>query len=270
MKKTIVSLLLAAVLTPALVYAEASSFTLPTDNKLVQFSFDRHETYTVLTQPLHVTDLEFGSDEVVLGKAVGDSILWKVEDGGERHVLIRPAKPNIETSLTVFTDKRTYQITLRSSPVGGKWYQHVEWLHPDKVWKDKLYAEKKVKESIEKEEALNKTVAVHDVSLENFYTDYKVTGSNDIKPVLVADDGKRTSIKFTETQSLPAVFVRGNDAKYAMVNYDVSADGKTVIVQRVVDQIILKLGNSEVLIDRANKINSSSSSKSGIKNFLSF
>jgi type IV secretion system protein VirB9 len=251
MKKTIIATLLASSMLSGLVFAEATSFPLPTDNKLVQFAFDKYETYTILTQALRVTDLEFGTDEVVVGKAVSDPILWKVEDAGDRHVLIRPSKADQETSLTVFTDKRTYQFTLRSSPEGGKWYQHVEWSHPDRVMKDRYYAEKKLKDESAKQDALNKTVAVSNVSLEDYYSDYKITGSDEIRPVMVADDGKRTWLKFNGSQSMPAVFIKGNDAKYAMVNYDVSPDSKTIIVQRVVDQLILKLGKHEVTINRA-------------------
>lgn len=269
MKFNSIIVLIASMLASSHVMAESQSYTLPTDNKMVNFNYDKNDTYTILTQPMHVTDLEFGSDEILQGKAIGDPVQWKVDDGGDRHILIRPSKSSLETSLTVFTDKRTYQFTLRSSPDGGKWYQHVDWQYPDRMYSERIAAKKKAREDKEEQEALNKTIAVKEVSIENFYTDYKVTGSNDLKPVLVADDGKRTTLKFNQLQPLPAVFMKGSEAKYAMVNYDVSADGRTITVQRVANVMFLKLNDNEVKIERANKISDDARSHN-LKNIFSF
>lgn len=239
------ALIIAALTLPSFAYADSQVFPLPTDNKLVEFIHDKHNTYPVLTQDLHVTDIEFGEDETIVGHSIGDSIYWKIDAGGDRHLFIKPVKPNVETSLSVITSKRSYQITLRSSPEGGKWYQHVSWVYPDVA--TKMYASyKKSVEANEKEvNRLNEQVVVDNVSLDDLNTDYSYTGDKTLKPLMVGDDGKRTWIKFESMTEVPLVFIDDGDSKkFAMVNID-GPKNNTIILQRIARQIVVKLGKAE-------------------------
>ena len=78
-----------------------------------------------------MTDIELEPGEVVKGMAVGDSFSWDCETGVPGHIFVRPKYDDMVTSGTVVTDKRTYQLMLRSTSADvGKWYQRVTWGYP--------------------------------------------------------------------------------------------------------------------------------------------
>lgn len=244
------ALFIAALLLPTLAQADAQVFPLPTDNKLVEFVHDKHNTYPILTQDLHVTHIEFGEDEVIVGHSIGDSIYWKLDAVGERHLFVRSVKPNVETSLSVITSKRSYQITLRSSPEGGKWYQHVVWSYPDVA--TKTYANyKKISEATEKEtKRLSDQIVVDSVTLDDLNTNYTYTGDKTLKPLMVGDDGKRTWIKFESMTEVPLVFIDdGESKKFALVSID-GPKNNTIIMQRTAKKIVVKLGEAKGYITR--------------------
>lgn len=238
----------AAALAPATLLAEAEPMPLPTDNKLVVFSYDANQTYTVLTLPGMVTDIHLHEDERLLQAAIGDSIQWQTSAAGN-HFFVKPIKHEIATSLTLVTDRRAYQISLISSPKGGKWYQRVSWRYPDLVVA--IQAQQKAKEEAEKKETerLESLKASEPMDPASLNFDYRVTGDEKIRPALVMDNGVHTWIRMPETvKELPALFVYEGD-KTALVNYSVR--GGYLVVQRTADKFLLRVGEREAVIENA-------------------
>ena len=113
-------------------WAESQSISMPGDAKLVVFSYDENNTFTVLAMPGNITDIQLNEGEKVTALAMGDSVQW-VTAKTDSHIFIKPTRSNIYTSATLVTDQRTYQLTLRASPDGGKWYQRVSWKYPELI-----------------------------------------------------------------------------------------------------------------------------------------
>ena len=109
--------------------AEQQAIPMPGDTRLVQFTFDANDSYTVLSRPGAVTDIQYSPEEKLVALAIGDSTQWMTSKS-PGHVFLKPLRPDIFTSATLVTDKRTYQLTLRASPENGKWYQQVRWNYP--------------------------------------------------------------------------------------------------------------------------------------------
>jgi type IV secretion system protein VirB9 len=77
---------------------------------------------------------------------------------------------------------------------------------------------------------------------------YEVTGEAAFKPVAVYDNGRFTWIQFSNAnQSLPAVFYSGPNG-LEIVNYTPLNNGLAIVVNRLMDKMVLKIGPQEVLI----------------------
>lgn len=244
-----------ALLVSASARGEMQSLPMPADNKLVIFNFDPNDTYTVLTMPDAVTDIQLMPEEKVSAMAIGDSVQWIIAKA-DGHIFVKPIRPNIFTSATVVTDKRTYQITLRSSPIGGKWYQRVSWNYPELLIIAQQQAEerKKVDEDAKKKAAEEKREQQEMVvskssgsPVDNLNFEYEVSGDADFKPIQVFDDGKFTWLKMNKkAQELPALFLMAEDGKFELVNY--IRQDEFLKVQRLFPRAVLKLGKAEVQI----------------------
>lgn len=225
--------------------AEVKAIPMPGDTKLVVFSFDQNNTYTILARPRNITNIALHPDEEVVAMALGDTAQWMVSDT-PGHVFIKPLHPDIVTSGTLVTNKRTYQLSLRSSPENGKYYQRVSWEYPDLLVLRTQQAAR-VKETIDVERnRLEATVVSGDVNMESVNFDYTVEGNAAWRPAQVFDDGKFTWIRLSKTQDIPAVFAVNEDGKAELVNINIR--GEYIIVQRILPSILLKLGKAEVKI----------------------
>lgn len=247
MRRFLAVMIAALALAPSPGRPEAQPMPLPTDNRLVVFSYDPNQTYPVMTLPGTVTDIQLHEDERLTHAAIGDSVQWQTSAAGN-HFFVKPVKHDIFTSLTLVTDKRAYQISLISSTKGGKWYQRVSWRYPELVvaaeQEEKKKAEREAREA-ERLEALKASEPLDPSSL-NF--DYRISGEESIRPSLVMDDGGRTWIRMPRgMQELPALFVE-EDGKAALVNFSVKGD--YLVVQRTAKKFLLRLGKREAVIEK--------------------
>lgn len=225
-------------------YADATPYEMPQETRLVQFRYDPNRTYTILARPNAPTDIALQDGEKLKAFAIGDTIQW-ITANTDGHIFIKPIRSNIFTAGTIVTDKHTYQISLRSSPDNGAWYQRVSW----------AYSEQNMLTSINQSDAPKETPDLHkkdsDVAspdLKDLFMGYSISGEEGVVSQ-VFDDGKSTFIKLSPSvRDLPAVFKKGYKDDLALVNYN-NRDGY-LIVQGVADHIVLKIADKEVRIDR--------------------
>jgi type IV secretion system protein VirB9 len=77
---------------------------------------------------LKTTTIEFGPDEQIVGDpAWGENIRWSFDTDGANHLYVKPNGPGLVNTLSVNTNKRSYEFTLVSSPLGGIFYQKVRF-----------------------------------------------------------------------------------------------------------------------------------------------
>lgn len=116
------------------VNAELIATPLTGDTRLVQFNYDENNTFLILAKPKAITHLQFSNDETILSVAAGDTNQWDLTPTKTRkHLFIKPKYEGLETSMTVITDKRIYQISLRSTGDNMKWYQRVSWQYSEEM-----------------------------------------------------------------------------------------------------------------------------------------
>ena len=232
--------------------AELVATPLPGDSRLVEFEYNNDQTYLVLTKPKAVTNLAFNPDEIVLTVGAGDTKNWEISViGNKKHIFIKPLYENTDTTMTVLTDKRSYQFVLRSTSAGAKWYQRVSWSVPNTLIYDQTKSDVSKAdipaEAMETQQ-LQKTDSGF-FSPENMSFGFEVTGEGEFRPTTIFDDGRFTWFKMPPNlQELPALFsvADGNDIQ--LVNYIVNdgPKGLYLVAQRILQAGVLKLGKAEV------------------------
>lgn len=251
--------LVSSVSAPVISHAESQSISMPGDVRLVVFNFDANNTFTILSLPGNITDIQLNEGEKITALAMGDSVQW-ITAKADGHIFIKPTKPNIFTSATLVTDQRTYQLTLRSSPEGGKWYQRVSWQYPELIVMKQSEQEAQAKaqviaaEAIKAEEKKRQADAISTTisrapgnPVENLNFDYTVTGDSEFKPSQVFDDGKMTWLKLdSKVQEWPATFIVDENNVTEVINP--LRDGLFIKVTRLFKKCVLKLKNKEVII----------------------
>lgn len=256
-------------------HAELIATPLTGDTRLVQFTYDEDNTFLVLAKPKAVTHLQFASDEMLQSVASGDTSQWELTPTKNRkNLFIKPKFEGIETSMTVITDKRTYQFVLRSTADGKKWYQRVSWMYSSSLVLEQdalLDSPSNVSvtgglpEAVQGNGTRPLQPAFHPSPLnpaagsattlkpDSLRFNYKVDGDAAFKPTQVFDDGKFTYLRMPQdVQEMPALFSVIEGQEFALVNYTV--DGSYMVAQRLLETAVLKLGKNEV---RVTKVKSS-------------
>ncbi|MGL4755813.1 MAG: P-type conjugative transfer protein TrbG [Aeromonadaceae bacterium] len=222
-------------------------------NGAVNFLFGAQQP-SIVCAVLQVCDVSLQAGEQVNGIHLGDTARWTVEPaitgsgpGETLHLIIKPLDVNLETSLVVATNRRTYHMRLRSHRT--EYMPQVAFSYPEDSMAK--WAALQRKETTQQEQG---TIPATGEYLGNLSFDYDVSGSTSWKPARVYNDGSKTIIEMprsmeqTEAPTLLVVRKEGglfSDDETVMVNYRVQ--GARYIVDTVFDKAILiaGVGNSQ-------------------------
>jgi type IV secretion system protein TrbG len=203
---------------------------------------------TIVCAPLRVCVLELEPGEKLIGEPhIGDSVRWSIAPattGGPElltsMIVIKPKQAGLDTNLLVPTDHRAYYVRLISKP--EEYLARVAFSYPDddvSKWKIHLAQQ----EQRRKQELENSRIEPVE-TMENLYFDYRVTGGDEnMRPVRVVDDGKKTFIQMpagAAVRETPVLVVLGPEGKPEMVNYRVK--GNLYVVDRLFERGALLLG----------------------------
>ena len=206
--------------------------------------------YEVFASPGHVTTIELQPGERLIAKVAGNTAQWVVRDsraGSDESartlLLVKPRKPNVQTNLVVSTNRRVYQIDLKSLP--GVYHSAVAWNYPVDLITQLV--EQYRQDTQDDDQVIERGVTI--ANLDFGYT-LKSTTRKPPKwmPKRVFNDGHKTYIHFpddlTATEA-PPLFVLGDnprDKQAQLVNYRVKAN--YYIVDQVIEHAQLRLGKT--------------------------
>ncbi|SPS02319.1 type IV secretion system, conjugation protein [Cupriavidus taiwanensis] len=229
---------------------------LPGDSRLVVFTYSRDQIFRVLSAPLKVTTIEFPDDEQIVGDpAWGENVRWDYDTDGANHLYVKPQAAGLVNTLSVNTNKRSYEFTLVSSPLGGIFYQKVRFRIPTSI-----SAKVKARNDSRGEQADNAKATEGDsrnvdavaVPPDQLNFEYAISGSASFKPETAFDDGKALWLRLPAAalQSWPVALVKdGSD--FVVVNQ--IRRGGYLVVQRLADTVVLRSGDDEVRIERGRR-----------------
>ncbi len=238
-------------------------------NALMSYAYEPGRHYTVITSPMHVTDIKLEPGEELPGNIVGgDPVRWWVDVGPgvvdgmpQTHVFIKPTRAGLRTNVILVTNRRTYYLSLESventcdektsgpttargvpaSPAAEctAFMLGVQWTYPQASSESAQFR-------FPSTEPPQPSAAAADVSA--LHLDYAIEVTNGRppwKPRAVFDDGVRTYIRFDRrilSGEAPVLFVieRG---EAQIVNYRVK--DTLYIVDRLFEQAELRLGKDD-------------------------
>lgn len=221
----------------------------PKENRIVTYNYSPDIIFRLLTLPEMHTHIQLAEDEgVVETPVVGDSMQWRVS-GGPRNLYVKPLRYDLETSMTLVTNKRTYQIQLVSGKSAtGEAYQKVSFLYPDRDLEIKLRKEAEAGAVEAEKVRLADQVVVPNLDPTTLDFGFDIAGKASFTPTAAYTNGKFTFLVMPDTQDSPAVFLLDDAQNPSLINYQVK--GRMIVVERAAQRLLLKLGAAEVYVTK--------------------
>ena len=214
-------------------------------NAIQVYPFAEGALYQVYSAPGQVTDIALQDGEQLVGSgpvSAGDTVRWIIGDtesgagtAKKVHILVKPTRPELITSLLINTDRRTYHLELRSTE--KTYMASVSWLYPE----DQLIALRR--QNVAADAA---APVASGVALDSLHFRYAIDGDTPPwRPLRAFDDGRKVYIEFPSGISqgeMPPLFVIGPEGKTSdLVNYRVR--GNHMIVDRLFAAAELRFGS---------------------------
>jgi type IV secretion system protein VirB9 len=186
------------------------------DDRVKMLVYSANQVFKLVAYYGYQIDIQIADSEEIKTIAAGDSVGWQIVGAGQ-HIFIKPMALGARTNLSIVTNKRTYIFDLisRQPSVHGDITYLVRFRYPETDLMTSLVTSAAGKDG------------------PNFNLDYKISGSKNIQPLHVFDDGQFTYFEFDSHRELPALFVVGADGKESLVNYRI--EGPYVVVERLGD-----------------------------------
>jgi len=235
----------------------------PHDSRNVSFVYDSTTIYNLFAQAGQLMQVVLAPDEEIVTIQISDRVRWqvnRVEEGDiAPRLFIKPTQTGLVTTAAIvtavksasgITTERIYDVRLESTPEGGKRYQRVQFSYPQ-VEEKKRSDRRRVEETVQREDLRLKELEIApSISVESLNWNYTVSGKAPFRPVAVFDDGRFTYLKMPTTTEWPAVFMGSrNDAAIVKT----ARRGDYIVVQRLVEKLLLKIDDAEIVIDKATK-----------------
>jgi type IV secretion system protein VirB9 len=195
------------------------------------------------------THIQLAEDEgVIETPVIGDSMQWRVS-GGPRNIYVKPMRYDLETSMTLVTNKRTYQFQLISGKsASGDQYQKVSFLYPDRDVEIKLRKDSEAGAVEAEKVRLADQIIAPNIDPATLDFAYDIDGNASFRPTAVYTNGTFTFLVMPDTQDSPAVFLLDEKNNPSLINYKVK--GRMIIVERSAQRLMLKLGATEVYVTK--------------------
>jgi len=214
----------------------------------------------VVAAPLRTTDITLQAGEVIEDIVIGDTVRWIVSpsisgssniEGAISHVNIKPVDAGLETTLSIYTDRRAYNINLKSTE--DEYIPIIKFVYSDElnnqlaIYKEKNKQEEKAKEF---------NAGSYKANIDSLDFNYYVNGDSvPWKPIRIYNDGTKTFIdmpSYVKTNETPALLVIDTNDDEQLVNYRFS--NNRYIVDKLFEKAILVLdvgtNQNKVLISR--------------------
>jgi len=203
---------------------------------------------SLVCSPLKTCVVELQAGEIITqgGLQVGDTVRWRVSptvsgagQARRTNLIIKPTDIGLETTLTIATNKRVYQIKLLSKK--NQWMPFVNFDYPEQL----QFEWEQYSQAMRAERVNNSLPNGQYVQELDF--NYQVKGKTLFKPLRVYNDGVKTIIEMplkVEQTSLPTLLVvNGNQRELVNYRYKNSyiKDGRKINGRFIVDQISQQL-----------------------------
>ncbi len=226
-----------AVLVSMPAYAVLIPQPLATDPRIKVVSYAPNEVIKYTGFYRVQTSWEFAPDETIQTISMGDSVAWMINPQGNR-LFIKPIEQDATTNMTLITDKRIYLFELHGAEAKSIDDKAVTWILRF------IYPEEEKNFTVSN---LDQVPDLDSEDLSKYNFRYTVSGSEDVTPLRIFDDGEFTYFEFRDKNGeIPAFYQVDSQNNEALINY--RARGPYIVVERVAARFTLRHGNSVVCV----------------------
>ncbi len=215
--------------------------------------------HAVVCAVLELCDIAMEPGEHIKGAQIGDATRWSVDsavsgqgENATEHLIIKPYESALKTSLLITTDRRAYHLSLKSSL--DEYMPQVRFIYPEGSFG--AYNDSRLKLNFGKQN----TASANDSEKKTNYQassqsvrneEFEITGDEEICPLNVYFDGKRTVITMPSgLHSMPVLSVIADggffhEDKEGNVNYRLL--GNDYVVDGLLHHAKLKLSSPQEL-----------------------
>lgn len=193
----------------------AAAQALPADGdpRVEAINYDPARTVVLRATPGYQLMIELSPDEDIKNVAVGDSSAWEVQvDRGTCRVLVEPRRADVTTNFVIVTSIRTYNFELVAVPQSTNDMPYVVRFR---------YSAAKLPSA--ETEFVDVAAATRRISR------YNMSGSRDLWPTAITNDGRHTFISWPRSASIPAVFALDPHGREVLVNGMMGTDDIYVV-----------------------------------------
>ena len=229
-------------------YAQNNPMSFSTDSRIKQVVYQDNNVVPIHGMTFTTTQIQFGEKEEVLDIEGGDSTAWMVTYHPElsNTVFVKPTILDSNTNLTVITNQHVYYFHLISN-------KKLERNPAQQTYAVKFVYQpaNSPSKSVSKQPPPKLNPFVHPKVLNSAY---RFSGSPQLVPRHVFDDGKFTYFELSPNGAVPAIFaVDDQSGKESTVN--TRHEGKYLIVQRIAPQFTLRQGRLATSVFNSEEIN---------------
>lgn len=226
----------------------AESIAAPDEAGIRTFTYSPDVVFNILTTNRKHVHVQFEDGEGMIETPVlGDTVQWRAH-GGPRNLYIKPTKPGLDTTMTVVTNRRTYTFKLTSVDPGKTVFQKVTFEYPDTQEKIRLQSLDAKAADAAESNRLSGQVIEQNIDLTALNYDYDISGEASFRPIDVSSDHRFMYLRMPQTQAAPSVFVLDKENRASLVVF--RTKGQFIIVERLADALLLKIGDDEVRIQK--------------------
>jgi type IV secretion system protein VirB9 len=204
------------------------------------YIYNPNDVYKYTGYYLTQSYIEFEKGETIKSISMGDTQAWQTVVV-ENKLFLKPILNFAATNMTILTDKRTYHFELDA-------FDSLEVSEDDILFYIKFMYPEEGDKNIVTFYASKKRNDLPDLrNLEKYNFNYEFSGSDNIAPVKVFDDGEFTYLEFRDNNSeIPAIFSVNSSGYETMVNYRIVEN--YVVVEQLASQLTLRSGADIVCV----------------------
>lgn len=208
------------------VLGEAGATLSPDDPRIGVVTFTPGETYDLYIVAGAEHTVLLGADERIQTVLLGDLSAYTVTVSSRADSFsLRQIRPSTNSTLTVRTDKRSYEF-MALPAFGGAAPYIVRFIYSE----------------------LPTSIPAAQTPAFSSQATYRVTGDRDLRPISVRDDEKRTYVLWAPPQAIPAVFAVDRAGNEEIVNGYMR--GAEFTIDRVYEKLIFRIDKASATAQR--------------------
>lgn len=213
----------------------------PIDSRIRVMVYNPYDVFKYTGYYGYQASIELSKSEEVVSISMGDTSAWQIVPAGNM-IFIKPMGDDPKTNMTLITNKRTYFFELYAQETN-------DIRDPDLAFNIKfIYPDEEEEDYIKTYTTSSKGPDL--AHPENYNFNYSISGSEEVAPIKIFDDGEFTYLQFRDKNAeLPAIFAVDEALRESMVNYRLAPDNTNmVILEHVFQKLSLRLGKKIVCV----------------------